>query len=276
MVELDQIGKDRKLEVLHDLIGYPFWYKNDKQQPRRLGYPVPQPTDRDYHDKVVALAQELADKLVEIRPELGMASAPTEPPLATVYIAPVFDSLERKRAQLISELRQFWIEAIPVVNRINFDRQSVEQEMENCSHFIQLLDTNYNMGVPAEQKKIAGACKLPILQWRAHDLDYRQANEEQKALLEGPQVIACTLPNSSSMCGMRCCPNLSHLCPKTLTPACNIRFSSTPARWTCLLPNPSPRVCAKRVMASRCRATRGLPKASAPASNAGCSSATPS
>ena len=44
MVELDSLQADVKPDILRDMKGYRFWWKNDEDKIRRLGFPVPQDT----------------------------------------------------------------------------------------------------------------------------------------------------------------------------------------------------------------------------------------
>lgn len=71
----------------------------------------------------------------------------------------------------------------------------MDENLAQCSHFVQLLDANYTMGIPVNQHLTADAANKPILQWRDPKLDYSggQVPEEHRKLLEGKTVIATPL-----------------------------------------------------------------------------------
>ncbi len=192
VVELDRVEKP---ETLRDPLGYRFWQKTDQDKIRKLGYPVPQPTRQDhssYFDRLFEFADDLAAKLKETNTGRSQCIAPTK---ATVYVAPVGDALYEQRSNLITELRQFGIDPIPPNNALDLDsfKQATERDLARCSHFIQLLDADWYLGVPAKQLQMAENSRTPILQWRGRELEYTKAREEQKKLLEGRHVITCTL-----------------------------------------------------------------------------------
>ena len=192
VVELDRVGKPA---TIPGPLGYRFWQKTDQDKSRKLGYPVPQPTRQDhssYFDRLFDLSDDLAAKLRETQIGPSRSLAPTK---ATVYVAPVGDVLYEQRSNLITELRQFDIDSLPRNNALdimNF-KTVMEQDLAQCSHFIQLLDADWNMGFPAGQLQIAETSSKPILQWCPRDLDISKAGNEQKNLLAGKHVIACTL-----------------------------------------------------------------------------------
>lgn len=187
VVELDQVAKENKPDVLRDLLNYPFWRQTEKEKIRLVGYPVPQTSDKDYSDRLIDFSHELANTLKSL--QTGISA---QPPKATVYVAPVNDSLYSPRSNLISELRQFGIEALPHSNSMDNDMNAT---LAQCSHFVQLLDANSAFGISANQYQIAEATGKPILQWRDPKLDYsgEHISEAQKKLLEGKTVIAAPL-----------------------------------------------------------------------------------
>jgi len=191
VVELDRVEKPERIP---GPLGYRFWQKTDQDKIRKLGYPVPQPdwpNHAGYFDRLFDLADDLAAKLKEAQIGQSQSLAATK---ATVYVAPVGDALYEQRSNLITELRQFGIDSIPRNNALDLEsfKQAMERDLARCSHFIQLLDADWNFGVPAKQLQMAESSRKPILQWRLRDLDVSKAGNEQKNLLEGKHVIACT------------------------------------------------------------------------------------
>lgn len=202
VVELDSIQKSEKPPVLHDLLTYRFWKQTDQDKIRQLGYPVPHADDFAYFDQLADLSHHLAGSLkeknqadaaavVNAPTPSSSASASTTPALATIYVAPVNDSLYDERASLIRELGQFGIDALPRNNEMD---ENMDATLAQCSHFVQLLDGNSMAGIPCKQFMKADASKKPILQWREPKLDCAAIkNPDHKALLDGKNVIASPL-----------------------------------------------------------------------------------
>ncbi|EIJ36592.1 toll/interleukin-1 receptor domain-containing protein [Thiothrix nivea] len=194
IINQDGLPREEQPEILHDLVSCPLYEKTPHDQIQRLGYPVPDVADREYFGRIVELSFQLEKSLRRFAQALVLKSA--EPrsveTKATAYVAPVHDSLFDQRSQLVSELAQFGIQALPAANR--FDRE-FESNLQRCSHFVQLLDTDFVQGLSCDQYLIAQTMEKPVLQWRDPMLDCSKANHEQKALLEGKTVIACELPD---------------------------------------------------------------------------------
>ncbi len=189
VVELERFRQEDKPSVMQDLLNYPFWRVTDKDRVRQLGYPVPQATDSVYYERLVDLSHDLANTLKTLQTSTAQ---PPEPPKATVYVAPVDYPLYSQRSNLISELKQFGIATLPAANTPD---PHIDANLAQCSHFVQLLDANYTMGIPCNQHFTAEVAKKPILQWRDPKLDYAGGHvpEEQRKLLEGKTVIAAPL-----------------------------------------------------------------------------------
>ena len=186
------LAREEQPEILHDLLGIPFYDETPQGKLRQLGYPVPQTSDKEYFFRVVDLADQLATSLKLFASAQYQGMPETIEYKATVYVAPVNDSLFDQRSQLVSELTQFGIRSLPACNRFEAD---MDKTLRQCSHFIQLLDTNFALGIPQNQHLTAQTADVPILQWRHPELDVGKANHEQKALLKGEAVIACELPD---------------------------------------------------------------------------------
>lgn len=189
VIELDRINIDDKPLILRDLLTYRFWRETDEKKVRQLGYPVPQTADASYYDRLADLSNELAD-VIKYK-NCAVEKAPVK---ATVYVAPVNDSLYGHRERLISELRQFSIDVLPRNNELD---GNMDVALAQCSHFIQLLDDSWTMGVPFRQYEAALNSGKPVMQWRDARLEYTddKIREEQKILLQGKTVIATPLPD---------------------------------------------------------------------------------
>jgi len=189
VVELERVAMADKPVIMQDLLNYPFWRVTDKDRVHQLGYPVPQATDTDYFERLVDLSHDLSATLKTLQ---ASTADTLEPPKATVYVAPVDYPLYSQRSNLISELKQFGIAALPAANTHD---PNIDANLAQCSHFVQLLDAHYTMGIPCNQHLTAEVAKKPILQWRDPKLDYAGGHvpEEQRKLLEGKTVIAAPL-----------------------------------------------------------------------------------
>lgn len=187
VVELGRINRDEKPIILQDLLTYRFWRETDEKKVRQLGYPVPQTTDSSYYDRLADLSNELASVI-----KYKNSTAEKAPVKATVYVAPVNDALYEQRERLISELRQFSIDVLPRNNELD---GNMDVTLAQCSHFVQLLDASWTMGVPFRQHEVALKSGKPIMQWRDAQLEYAadKLREEHKALLQGKTVIAAPM-----------------------------------------------------------------------------------
>lgn len=225
IIDQDGLPREQKPQDLCDLLTVPFYQLTLQENIRQLGYPFPQsnnPDHQPYFDRIFDLSHQLRDALekfsevpsnggTDIQPDShanGRAGTPqnSEPSntaqangnstqsnidQAIVYVAPVNDSLYDQRVNLMSELEQFGIQALPTANKHEVD---IQNTLKNCSHFVQLLDENYAQGIPFGQHFVADDIGLPIMQWRDPALDTKKiSNPEQQALLNGSNVIASEL-----------------------------------------------------------------------------------
>ncbi|PTQ78534.1 hypothetical protein C8R26_102102 [Nitrosomonas oligotropha] len=193
VIELDSLQREEKPAAFHDLLGYPFWLKNEHNKIRKLGFPEPQKTDSEYFNRLIDLASDVAQALSNFKPEIATKTE-TFIPKATIYVAPVNDALYDQRANLVSELRQFQIAVLPKKNALTADTAS---ELDKCSHFVQLLSADRAMGIPQQQLAIAEKAGKPVMQWRDTQLNITadSINPEHKQLLEHKTVIAAALPD---------------------------------------------------------------------------------
>lgn len=193
VIELDSLPREEKPAAFRDLLGYSFWFKNEQNKIRKLGFPEPQKTDLEYFNRLIDLSSDVVQALANFRPEIT-TEAQAFTPKATIYVAPVNDALYDQRASLVSELKQFQIAVLPEKNALTADTAS---ELDKCSHFVQLLSADRAMDIPQQQLTIAEQASKPILQWRDPQLNIAadSINQEHKQLLEHKTVIAAALPD---------------------------------------------------------------------------------
>ena len=147
-------------------LGYRFWQKTDQDKIRKLGYPVPQPTRQDhssYFDRLFELSDDLAAKLKENK--YGTI------PIPRTHQSHRLRCACRRRALRTTQQPHYRITPVrhrPLPEqraRPNNFKTVTERDLAQCSHFIQLLDADWNLGVPANQLQMAESSSKPILQW---------------------------------------------------------------------------------------------------------------
>ncbi len=183
VLEISRIEAGDKPIIMQDLPAYPFWWQTGTGNGKQSGHPLPDSGDSDYFSLLVDLSHDLVHTLKCLRscPEEQAVSS------ATVYVAPVHDALYRKRRRLVSELQQFGITVMPRNNRLD---GRVDDELAQCSHFVQLLDEEWAWGVPFNLYLAAEYSGKPVLQWRDPWRDYgsRELPDEHRFLLTGKSV----------------------------------------------------------------------------------------
>lgn len=204
VIELDPLSREEKPETFHDLLSYPFWFKNEQDKIRQLGFPVPKNSDADYYDRLIDLSSDIAQQLKNIQSGAATGTLPFTPK-ATIYVAPVNDALYSLRASLINELKQYHIAVVPDKNAIT---ANIATELARCSHFVQLLNADRTMGIPQQQLAIAEEVGKPVMQWRDPQLNIAvdSINPEHKQLLKHKTVIVAALSDFIRMVRETVCP----------------------------------------------------------------------
>lgn len=221
VVERDKLAEDERPRVLTDLKGYAFWVADKQQQgvTRTLGTPATITYRADYFRQVEDMAIQLVRCLKQLRKKQNTTSpnfspqtlfgttgdalveeeSPVESTIsATVYVAPVPDTLQLERNDLIRVLNQHQITVLPANNRINYStfKQEMEADLALSQCFVQLLDGSSNMGLVNAQYQIAKQQGVEVMQWRSSELDLDAvADEEHSKLLRGQHVMASDLVN---------------------------------------------------------------------------------
>lgn len=220
VVERDKLTESDRPRVLADLKGYAFWVADKQQQgvTRTLGTPATIKYRADYFRQVEDLAIQLVQCVKQLRKQdrsagsmpspqafVSMPEAVRDEPQpveetvkATVYVAPVPDTLQLERNDLIRVLNQHQIAVLPANNRINYStfQQEMESDLAVSQFFIQLLDGSANMGLVNAQYQIAQQQNTEVMQWRSPELSVDNvSDEEQSKLLRGRHVIASDLVN---------------------------------------------------------------------------------
>ncbi|WP_313951104.1 toll/interleukin-1 receptor domain-containing protein, partial [Accumulibacter sp.] len=204
VVELDNIEDRRRVPPeFGDLLPYRMWIEDGPARtPRTLGLPVPTANEPEYYSRVNQLALEIAQELQRLAEVDRPAAAPLGP---TVFLAEVTDDLEPRREELRRYLVQMGLRTLPTSyyprDSAPAFTQAMAADLGQCKVFVQLLSGVVGRkpeasasGFPALQHTLASRSGLPIVQWRARDLDVDEADDaEQRELLQGASVRACGL-----------------------------------------------------------------------------------
>ncbi len=194
MIEKNRLERPPELG---DLLGYPFWTLDERENPRTLAVPCPQPNEPEYYRRVDDLARELAGKLQHLKqtdsPSISIPLQSTTFP--TIFLAEVSTDLDERRYQLKRYLDQHNIPILPNRRYSPTNLQAeLDEDLQHCTLFIQLLSGQHAQGYPQFQYDRAKALGLPILQWRELTLNLNNIElESQRKLLESPTVIASSL-----------------------------------------------------------------------------------
>ncbi len=206
VVELDRIeDRGRVPREFADLLPYRLWIEDGpKRTPRTLGLPVPAPEEAEYYKRVNQLALEIAQELQRFEESGAGAQTAAEASAGpTVFLAEVTDDLEPRREEVRRYLAQMGLRVLPASYYPRDDAKAFEQSMQadlaRSKLFVQLLSgvagrkpSVAPRGFPDLQYTLAKRSSLPLLQWRALELDVAAVEDEaQRELLQGESVRAC-------------------------------------------------------------------------------------
>jgi TIR domain-containing protein len=218
-VELLPVDEDLIHPLLSGRKRTPFWWKDAAEQdiPLRL---TPKFNPEIYNTRLQILAHQVKRLLADLRagrstaadevgdaPEAPAAAPRPADPVApagrTVLLAQATDDLYDEREQVRAYLEQFGVKVVP---ENDFPQGGADfaaafaAELGNAGIFVQLLGSfaarrppDLAQGYAAYQFEAAAARGLKILQWRRPDLDLAAVTHRDKALLEGPDVLAVGL-----------------------------------------------------------------------------------
>ena len=202
-MKVERDGKEQDLcpSELRDKDAYRFWVEDPlKKRPRTLAVPKPDPNDPTYYNLISDLAYDLSEELIRLK---TAATSPTSEPdtCPFVLLAEVTDDLDTIRNGVKRYLQQAKIRVLPETQYslgASLFQQSLEQDLDKCKVFIQLLsDTpgkkppDLPQGYPRLQYDVARNRDTRILQWRSRELDVNSVQDDQhRAMLEFDTVLA--------------------------------------------------------------------------------------
>jgi len=214
IIEHDKVERPPPLT---DLLGYKFWRLDNTEQPRTLGLPKPSAEEVEYYQRLDDLARQLSEKLVELSAQSESSVSVSTPTIdspkendstqslsfpqvtavepVTVFLAEVTDDLEARREEVKRGLEQQGIQILPnkVYSFANI-QQAIDEDLQQCRLFIQLLSDKTGNNYPQFQYERAQDAQMAILQWREPNLAIANiADSNHRQLLEGSKVIACGL-----------------------------------------------------------------------------------
>lgn len=194
------VAPDDQPAEFRDLHGVEFFTSVEGAAGHRvLGYP--DPNERPFTDRIIALSGEIDEQLKKSRHELRRS--PAAPRAGkTVFVASATDDLEEREMELRSYLVQAGLDVLPSpqsrypTTDLAAHQAAVLRELEGCCLFAQLLSPVQGKELffapgkraPALQYEIACRAKKPVLQWRARDQAIDVKDSEHRALLEGARA----------------------------------------------------------------------------------------
>lgn len=201
VVEYDEAERPPELCMLP---GYRFWTRDpDDKTARPLGFPVPRPDERDYYDRVLDVAHELATRVRELR--RAPHSAPTPASGAAVFLAETTDDLDPQREEVRRYLGQAGFRVLPESWYPRDDprlfTEAAKRDLAGARLFVQLLGPvagrrppELPQGYAALQCELAERAGVPVLQWRSRELDAKTVGDPHlKGLLHRATVQATGL-----------------------------------------------------------------------------------
>ena len=209
VIERDRVEESRIPDEIREFKRIRFWKTvGESGAARPLGVPQPHPSEPEYFDCLLALAERLAKEVKLVRTEHDTAHAvrtdnlpPSSP---AVFLAEVTDDIDDERRSVWTFLEQAHVPVVP--EELYFEKPEtfvsrVKDPLAEAAVFVQLLGSSPGKkpaGLPQGyvrcQLELARASGKPILQWRDPDLDLGTVKDaEHKRLLQGEDVIAESL-----------------------------------------------------------------------------------
>ncbi len=192
VIELD---KAQKPQEFGDLRGYRFFTEDPlKGRPRQLGWPQPQPGDREYYDRIIDLSYDLAEELKRLKTSSeaepqSLAAAPED--RKTVFLAEVTDDLYAMREDVKGHLVQARFKVLPETyysREPKAFQSAVRTDLAKSHLFVQLLSgipfkafPDMRQGYERCQHQLALELEIPVVQWRAPELDLEALQDREKS-----------------------------------------------------------------------------------------------
>lgn len=204
-VDLDDLNRDDLPAEIGAILPCRFWAKDRNGNPRTLGMPVCDATrGDDYISELTRLRVDLARELKRLK---SLHSSDAVSPLASpaIYLAEVTDDLDGLRDELDAYAKQAGLRVLPEAWYPRDDmteyRRRMTADLAQSKAYVQLLGglpgkrpPGWPMRLPAVQCDAARQAGLPILQWRAREVDLdsvKQTCPEHYELLMGADVRMC-------------------------------------------------------------------------------------
>ena len=209
VVERDMIEDNERPDVFKDLRGFRFWVRErDGKSPRILGTPGPNAADYEYYSQIDDLSQEITNTLRHLKDasessqhEAEAAEDSVSETCQTVSLAQVSDDLEFERNKVSRYLAQMGARVVPDTwysQEPAAFGEAAKQDLEKACLYVQLLSgfpgkkpPDLPQGYLQYQLDLATAAGMPVLQWRAPELDLGSVEDSaHRAMLEGSTVRA--------------------------------------------------------------------------------------
>ncbi len=141
------------------------------------------PFNMEYHQKLNDLTCQLENLLKSLKDvdSINFNPAFDVTEATTVFLAEVTDDLEEERDTLKRYLNQQSVKVLPLKTYLFSPdiEQMLEQDLQQCQVFIQLLSDKTGKGYPQLQYASAERMKIPILQWRQQTIQLATIQDTQ-------------------------------------------------------------------------------------------------
>jgi hypothetical protein len=209
VAELDRPNEDDMAGLsFKNRRGIQFWTRGEGGYTMPMAYPVPQPTDRDFYQRIYELALEVAESIKTRRKAASQSPAPlpaavAAPSQSQVVVAEVTEDLDKRREQVVWRLKDAGHPHIVLdsygLSTEDFVAQ-IDGNLAGATHFVQLLGSHAGRARPGApngfsrlqyDRAQARSDRLQIMQWRDPLLDPKSFDDLQfRDLLEMPTVQA--------------------------------------------------------------------------------------
>jgi hypothetical protein len=181
VVERDQVEDAKRPAEFRDLLPYRFWRPPERGKPQRiLGFPAPDPAEKEYYDRLNELAIAIVRELQSLKTASATGSVPLQP-RQSVFLAEVTDDLDLQRDEVKRYLDQLEAPGQPGIHVLPEKiypadpvalKREMERDLAECKLFVQLLSEapgkkrpDLPKGIVQFQYELAKAAGKEILQW---------------------------------------------------------------------------------------------------------------
>jgi hypothetical protein len=203
LIEIDEVERNKyPIDIDSNLVSYVFWNRLESNSTITLG--IPDRNNEKYFERLVSVVKDLAEELKKIKNTAPQQLTSTnQQSKGTVFLAQVTDDLDDKREEIKGYLKDEGYEILPEENWYqSYEpgklRENIEQNLTNCTLYMQLLSNLPGKKLPGNtdsiskfQFDIAKTSGKKMMIWRPPDLKTDEVKDANlKAILESVYVRA--------------------------------------------------------------------------------------